>query len=57
VQFRVQDVNALVDDALSATKLPADALELEVTETTLMRAPARAAPWAAIPGLGRWEGA
>jgi diguanylate cyclase (GGDEF)-like protein len=37
VQFRVQDVNALVDDALSATKLPADALELEVTETTLMQ--------------------
>ena len=37
VQFRVQDVKALVDDALSATKLPADALELEVTETTLMQ--------------------
>jgi len=37
VQFRVQDVNALVDDALAATKLPADALELEVTETTLMQ--------------------
>jgi diguanylate cyclase (GGDEF)-like protein len=37
VQFRVQDVNALVEGALNATDLPPEALELEVTETTLMQ--------------------
>ncbi len=37
VQFRVQDVQALVESALVGAGLPADALELEVTETTLMQ--------------------
>ncbi len=37
VQFRLQDVRALVESALSAAKLPPTALELEVTETTLMQ--------------------
>ncbi|MBI3514320.1 MAG: EAL domain-containing protein [Proteobacteria bacterium] len=37
VQFRVQDVKALVEDALKSTNLPPEALELEVTETTLMQ--------------------
>jgi diguanylate cyclase (GGDEF)-like protein len=37
VQFRLQDVTKLVDGALDSAKLPADALELEVTETTLMQ--------------------
>jgi diguanylate cyclase (GGDEF)-like protein len=37
VQFRVQDVKALVEGALTAAGLPAEALELEVTETTLMQ--------------------
>jgi diguanylate cyclase (GGDEF)-like protein len=37
VQFRLQDVITLVEGALSSAKLPADALELEVTETTLMQ--------------------
>jgi diguanylate cyclase (GGDEF)-like protein len=37
VQFRVQDVRALVESALVGAGLPAEALELEVTETTLMQ--------------------
>jgi diguanylate cyclase (GGDEF)-like protein len=37
VQFRVQDVKALVENALTTAGLPAEALELEVTETTLMQ--------------------
>jgi diguanylate cyclase (GGDEF)-like protein len=37
VQFRHQDVKALVEGALSASGLPPHALELEVTETTLMQ--------------------
>jgi diguanylate cyclase (GGDEF)-like protein len=37
VQFRVQDVKALVESALTNAGLPAEALELEVTETTLMQ--------------------
>ena len=37
VQFRHQDVRELVEGALAATALPAEALELEVTESTLMQ--------------------
>ena len=37
VQFRHQNVKALVEGALAAAGLPAEALELEVTETTLMQ--------------------
>lgn len=36
VQFRAGDLQERVADALAATGLPADALELEVTESTLM---------------------
>lgn len=42
-QFEQQDIVSLVRDSLEAHRLPAPLLELELTETTLMRDPATAA--------------
>jgi diguanylate cyclase (GGDEF)-like protein/PAS domain S-box-containing protein len=42
IQFRVSDLHRIVCDALERTGLPADRLELEITEGTLMEDPKRA---------------
>jgi len=42
IQFRVSDLRRVVCDALDRTGLPANRLELEITESTLMEDPKRA---------------
>jgi EAL domain-containing protein (putative c-di-GMP-specific phosphodiesterase class I) len=42
IQFRVSDLGRIVSDALDRTGLPANRLELEITEGTLMDDPRRA---------------